>query len=90
MARIDFENLEDAINYIKENEERIDNYDTVNTTFNNYKKNTDIKIEKFTKENEDLQKANMTLYLQTCQDTKKADTKTEEPKETLDDIINEL
>lgn len=90
MARIDFEKLEDAIEYIKENEERIDNYDTVNTTFNNYKKNTDIKIEEFTKENEDLQKANMTLYLQTCQDTKKADTKTEEPKETLDDIINEL
>lgn len=90
MARLDFEKLEDAIEYIKENEERIDNYDTVNTTFNNYKKNTDIKIEKFTKENEDLQKANMTLYLQTCQDTKKVDTKTEEPKETLDDIINEL
>lgn len=93
MARVDFENLDEAINYIKENEKAIDNYKDLNTTFENYKSNTDTKISELEKTNSDLQSANMTLYLQTCQgqDNKENDNKSNETERvTLDKLIDKI
>lgn len=84
MAKLDFDKLEDAIEYIKENEKKIDDYDNLNTTFENYKTKTDDKILKLEKSEKDLQSANMTLYLQTCQGTNE-DKKSLEDKEDKED-----
>lgn len=91
MAKLEFDKLEDAISYIKENEEKIDNYDTVTTTFENYKNTTTTQLTEVEKKNEELQKANMALYLKTCQDTGESKkVETTEKKVTLDDLIKEM
>lgn len=93
MAKLEFDKLEDAIDYIKENEKRIDEYDNLNTTFENYKTSTDDKISKLEKSQKDLQSANMALYLQTCQSSNehKEDLKNEEDKEmTFNEMLNKL
>lgn len=91
MAKLEFDKLEDAISYIKENEEKIDNYDTVTTTFENYKNTTKTQLTEVEKKNEELQRANMTLYLKTCQDVGESHkVETTEKKVTLDELIKEL
>lgn len=90
MAKLEFDKLEDAIEYIKENEKAIDDYSTLSTTFENYKTQTDSEVDNLRKKQEELQQANMTLYLQTCQDTKKDDIKDDDKKPSLNDIINKI
>lgn len=90
MAKLDFEKLEDAISYIKENEEKIDNYETITTTFENYKNTTKTQLTEVERKNKELQEANMTLYLKTCQDTNISKPETTEKKVTLDELIKEL
>ena len=93
MAKLDFDKLEDAINYIKENEKRIDDYDNLNTTFENYKTNTDSKISKLEKSEKDLQSANMALYLQTCQSTNEGEEHKEDKEDkemTFNEMLNKL
>lgn len=87
MARKDFEKLEDAIEYITENEQKIDEYDNLNTTFENYK-NTTEKEKKITEtEIDKLQKANMSLYLKSI-DENINDNSNDNDNENKDDKIS--